>query len=200
MKWQKIISTILHPIVLPTIGLLLYLLLIDVNINRQQQLIIFSIIFVATYIIPLLLLLFLKGFGVITSFQLSTIKERKIPLFLMTALFFSLGKMFMALPLVRELGLLFYGTTISLILVYFLFLFKIKSSLHILSLASTISFFLLIDLFNHRIVLFSLISVLFVLTGILAKARLDLKAHTAQEVYIGFCIGFLGPLISFTFL
>lgn len=200
MKWQKLISTTLHPIVMPTIGLLLFFLVSDLRMNQEQKLVIFSIIFIATYIIPLLLLIFLKGFGLIKSYQVSTISERKIPLFLMTTLFFFLGKMLMNLPMIRDFALLFYGTTISLILVYFLFIFKIKSSLHLLSMGSTISFFLLIDTFNHRAILFSMTILLFVLSGLLARARLDLKAHTTHEIYIGFFIGFIGQIAAFSFL
>ncbi|CAL2102794.1 conserved membrane protein of unknown function [Tenacibaculum sp. 190130A14a] len=200
MNWQKLISTVLHPIVMPTIGLLLFLLISDLRLNQEQKLVIFSIVFIATYIIPLLLLILLKGFGLIKSYQVSTINERKIPLFLMTVLFFSLGKMLMGLPMIRDFALLFYGTMISLIIVYFLFLFKIKSSLHLLSMGASISFFLLIDAFNQRSIIFSIVVLLFVLSGILGRARLDLKAHTVPEIYIGFFLGFIGQVIAFSFL
>jgi len=38
---------------------------------------------------------------------------------------------------------------------------------------------------------------LFLLSGLIASARLHLKAHTEKEVYIGFFIGFISPIVLF---
>ena len=199
MSWQKLISTVLHPIVMPTIGLLLFFLLTNYHIQRQQQLAILGIIFTATYIIPILLLIFLKNFGLIKSYQVSSIKERKIPLVFMISLFYLLGSTLKSLPFIREFSYLFFGTAISMFIIYFLFILKIKSSLHLLSFGSAICFFLLIDSIQNPL-LFITIAILFILSGFLAKARLDLKAHSPQEVYLGFFIGFIGQLAAFYLL
>ena len=65
MSWHKFISTVLHPIVMPTIGIILYFILTPVNLNRHQQYTILGVVFVATYIIPIILLVFLKSIGYI---------------------------------------------------------------------------------------------------------------------------------------
>ncbi|WCC45138.1 hypothetical protein PJW08_02650 [Tenacibaculum finnmarkense] len=79
MRWPKFISTILHPIVIPTIGIILYFILTPVYLSRYQQYTLLGVVFVATYIIPILLLIFLKAVKYIESYEVHGIKERKIP-------------------------------------------------------------------------------------------------------------------------
>ncbi|GGG94869.1 hypothetical protein GCM10011416_10380 [Polaribacter pacificus] len=189
MKFYKFISVILHPIVIPTIGILLFLLLNPSPISIQRQYILISIVFFATYIIPLTSLIVLKLLGYVESYQVHSIKERKIPLFIMLVIFSILGKLFVNISDFRELGLLFYGTVAALIVVYLLFVLKIKTSLHILSMSSAIAFVLIFTSANSVSAL-PIIAILFVLTGILASARLHLKAHTPLEIYLGFFLGF----------
>ena len=199
MKWQKLISTILHPVVTPTIGILLFFIINNFKLNKNQQLLILSIVFIATYVIPILLLVILKSLGLIKSFKVKTIKERKIPLIFMTALFILLGKAFLNILIIRDFSLLFFGTALALTIVYFLFKFRLKSSLHLLSMGSATAFFLTLSIelnYNPKI----LISILFLLSGFLAKARLDLKAHTFKEVFLGFFIGFFSQFITYYLL
>lgn len=188
MRWHKFISTVLHPIVMPSIGVLLYYIFTPVYFNTSKQYALFSVIFIATYAIPLLLLIFLKSIGYIKSYQVHSIEERKIPLFFMTSLFFILGKFFYDVSYLKDLSYLFYGTTVGLILVYCIFYFKIKTSLHLLSMGSAVGFFLVFQL-KHQVGILPVIAILIVLSGLLASSRLKLKAHTPNEVYLGFFIG-----------
>ena len=55
MNIHKVISTIIHPIVVPTIGVTLYFLMVPVNFTTNQKFAVLSLIFVVTYLIPLLL-------------------------------------------------------------------------------------------------------------------------------------------------
>lgn len=194
MRWHKFISVILHPIVMPTIGVLLFLILTPIRLNKQQQYILLGVVFIATYIIPLLLLLFLKTINYIESFKVKTIKERKVPLFFMILLFFILGKTFFSTAVIRDISYLFYGTTLAMIIVYFIFFLKIKTSLHLLSMGSAVGFFLISQhMYNTSIL--PIIGVLILLSGFLATSRLHLKAHTPKEVYLGFFVGFTSQFI-----
>ena len=199
MKFHKFISALLHPIVIPTIGVILFLLLTPTVIARERQYILLSLVFIATYIIPLITLALLKAFGVINSFDLASIKERKIPLFIMLIIFYVLGRFLLNIPAFSGLGMLFFGTNLALVVIYFLFLFDIKTSLHIMSLSSAIGFFLIFGSI-HSIVVLPIISVLILLTGILASARLYLKAHTKLEIYIGFFLGMFSQFAIFYIL
>ena len=186
----------LHPIVIPTIGVVLFLLITPQVITKERQYLLLAIVFVVTYIIPLITLVLLKTFGVINSFNLVSIKERKIPLFLMLIIFYFLGWLLYNIPVFTELGLLFFGTDLALLVIYLLFIFDIKASLHIMSLSSAIGFFLIFGNINSISIL-PLIAVLILLAGLLACSRLHLKAHTKLEIYLGFFIGFLTQFAVF---
>lgn len=190
MKFYKFISVLLHPIVIPTIGALLFLLLTPNNISSQKQYLLISIVFIATYLIPLIVLIVLKSLGLISSFKVHSIKERKIPVVIMLVIFFVLGRLFYAIPDFKEMGILFYATDLALLSIYILFILKIKTSLHIMSMASIIGFVLFFSI-KYQIASLPIIAILFVITGILSSARLHLKAHNTQEIYIGFFLGLL---------
>lgn len=199
MYWHKFISTILHPIVMPTAGILLYFILSPLNISEKQQYAALSIVFICTYIVPLLLLGFLKTTGYIKTHQVKTIKERKAPVFFMILLFILLGKMFFNTFLSRDIGFLFYGTALALIFVYFIFFFKIKTSLHMLSIGGFIGFFLIFQQ-SYNYAILPIIIVLILLAGLLGASRLYLKAHTSLEVYLGFFVGLISQFLMFWIL
>ena len=158
-----------------------------------------GIVFIATYIVPLIILVLLKALGVINSLDLVSIKERKIPLFIMLIIFYVLGRLLLNIPVFSELGMLFFGTNLALVVIYLLFLFNIKTSLHIMSLSSAIGFFLIFGSVNSIMIL-PIIAVLILLTGILASARLHLKAHTKLEIYVGFFLGIFSQFAIFYIL
>ncbi|MDG1697878.1 MAG: hypothetical protein P8H93_03040 [Polaribacter sp.] len=199
MKIHKIISIILHPIVLPTIGVLFYFILIPNNFNSNQKLALLGLIFVTTYIVPLLILIFFKKFRLINSFKAESIQERKIPVALMIIIFYLLGNTLKDIPNLFDMGVLFYATALGLLLIYILFVFKIKTSIHLLSLGITTGFFFILNsLYNENLIVF--VSCTLVLSGLLASSRLHLRAHKQNEVYIGFIIGFFAPIFVFYYL
>ncbi|MGG8496669.1 hypothetical protein ACQY1Q_09645 [Tenacibaculum sp. TC6] len=199
MRWHKFISAILHPIVMPTIGILLYFIFSPAKLTQEQQLTILGIVFTSTYVIPLLLLVFLKAVGYIKSYQVFSIKERKIPLFFMIALLFFLAELFQKLSIVRDLSLLFYGIVLGLVITYLLFFTKLKSSLHLLSMGGALGYFLIFQQI-HGISILPIIIVFTLLSGFLASSRLYLKAHTPKEVYTGFFLGFISQFIVYYLL
>ncbi len=199
MKFHKFISIMLHPIVTPTIGTLIYFLLVNSSFNSSQRLSVLGLIFVTTYVIPLIILILFKKFKMIKSFKAESIKERKIPIAMMIVLFYLLGNTLEGITNLRDLGLLFYATTLGLIFIYLLFSFKLKTSIHLLSLGiSTGFFFVLHTIYSKSFIIVIIVTLL--LSGLLASARLHLKAHTPKEVYLGFLIGFFCPIIIFYLL
>ena len=55
-RFYKTISAVLHPIMVPTIGVLLYLLIIPNSYTSRQKTALLALIFVTTYLVPLLIL------------------------------------------------------------------------------------------------------------------------------------------------
>lgn len=199
MKFHKLISVILHPIVIPTIGVLLFLALTPNNISKERQYLLLSVIFFSTYIVPIISLVILKTLGVINSFQVETIKERKIPLFLMLLIFYVLGRFLINIPDFKDLGILFYGTNLALIVIYVLFFFNIKTSLHIVSMSSTLGFFLIYGTANNISIL-PIAIILIALTGLLGSSRLQLNAHKPLEVYLAFFLGIFTQYLGYILL
>tara|TARA_R110002073_G_scaffold108336_5_gene243522 strand:+ start:104788 stop:105387 length:600 start_codon:yes stop_codon:yes gene_type:complete len=196
MRFHKIISTVLHPIVIPTMGVLLYFIFVSNTILRKQQLLILALVFAVTYIIPIIALMLLKALNLIDDFQVKTIKERRFPVIFMIVLFYLLGNILVKNSLLKDLGFLFYGTSLSLSCIYLLFSFKIKSSLHLVSMGNAVSFFLIIsNLYSLSIL--PIIMILILLSGLLASSRLHLKAHNPKELFLGFFIGILCQLVVF---
>lgn len=192
MRFYKLISTILHPIVIPTIGVMLYFLLIPNSLLQNQKLTILSLVFGVSYIIPLLILIFLKKTRIIKSYQPKSIRERKMPIALMTIVFYLFGNSLSSIANLRDLGLLFYATSLSLFLSYILFYFKIKASIHLLSLGISVGFFMVLSIVYTQS--FAIVIIIIILiAGLLASARLHLKAHTPKEIYVGFFIGTVTP-------
>lgn len=196
MKFHKFISTILHPIVLPTLGVFLYFVFVSQSFEKRLQLIVLGLVFALTYVVPVLLLLFLRNFEFIKDFQVSTIKERRFPVIFMIFLLYFLGNTIIQIPTIRNLGILFYGTSLSLTCIYVLFSVKLKSSLHLVSMGNMIGFFLIMTNINSLSML-PIIILLVLLSGILASSRLYLKAHTPVELLIGFSLGIVCQFILF---
>lgn len=199
MGFYKFISVILHPIVVPTISVMLYFLLIPNTFISEQKLNILSLIFIATYLIPLLVLVVFKKLKIIETYHPESLHERKLPLALMVTLFYILGNTLNNIINLRDVSALFYATSIGLFIVYILFYFKIKASMHLFSIGILIGFFMILS--NRYTQSFIIaISILFLIAGLLGSARLYLKAHNTKEIYIGFFTGILSSITMYFFL
>lgn len=188
MRFHKIISTLFHPIVMPTIGIMLYFLVTTKQIEPYQKLLAILIIFGTTYFTPLVLLFILKSLKKIDSYQLKKRKERKLPLAIMVVLFYTLGNLFKRILILEEISLLFHATSLGLITTYFLLNFSIKSSIHLLSIGISCGFFMTVALKSDESYMLIII-INFLIAGLLGSARLHLKAHSPKEVYVGLLIG-----------
>lgn len=171
-----------------------YFLLTSNTFLSDQKFNVLSTVFIFTYLVPLLILILFKRLKIIKNYQTESIKERKLPVALMIALFYLLGNAMNNTANLKDLGLLFYATAIGLFLIYILFFFKLKVSIHLLSLGIPAGFFMTLSN-NYSQSYLIIIIVIFFLSGLLGSARLNLKAHTNKEIYIGFFIGMLTPIL-----
>jgi len=199
MLKYKLISYIFHPVIFSIIATLLYFIILPSHITKQSEHTILLIVFLSTYIVPILLILFLKRFNMVRSFQLATIAERKFPILFMIFLFIFLGRILLLTEVVNLLAYSFFACALALLFVYVLFFNNIKVSLHTLSISGLIGFLCIIS-YNFQLNLLVPIIALFLIFGIIATARLKLEAHNSNEVYLGFFIGFLSQLFSYYIL
>ena len=196
MKFSKFISYFFHPINFPIIGTILFFLFIPKFIFKPQEYLIIAVIFIGTYIFPILLLWLLKRFEMIKSYHMETIEERKFPILLFISIAFIIGNWIYKSTIVDILALFFFGYGLSLIFITLFLYLKIKISLHTLGVSGLIGFLIYFSHF-YKINVIVLLSALFVLAGLVASARLKLRAHQLNEVLLGGVIGIVAQFIVY---
>jgi len=197
--FSKTISYIFHPIFTPIFGTLIYFLLTPkyatileiVSINILP-------IFILTVVIPIICFYLLKSMGILNSIFISNIKERKYPFFINIALLFIVLLKVIPNNYNPEVFFYFLGLIAAYISSLLLLILNFKSSMHLMSIASLLMFTINLSIhFEINIIL--LISLLVTLSGLIASARIYLKAHTKSEVIIGFIVGFGTQLLTIKF-
>ena len=189
MKFSKIISYLLHPILMPIIVLYLginnvdYFYLIFHNYSNN----LYVIILTFTMVLPLISSILFVKLGRVESLEMRKKEERRGPLF-MSALIMIIG-----FPIFYSIAKLsFHLSSIyisSIILLFFAFLItkRWKISLHMLGIGGATGTFIALNYIFGGIYYFVILFLF--LSGLLAFSRLDQKAHNASQVYIGFVLG-----------
>jgi len=188
MKLSKFISYFFHPINFPILGTILYFLLIPEYIFKPQEHIIIVVVLLFTYAFPLLLLILLKRFGMIDSYHMVTIEERKFPTLLFISISFILGNWLYKSTVVDILSLFYFGYMFVLTCSYIFLYLKLKISLHTAAIGGLIGFIIYFS-YYYKINLIILLVVFFLISGLIASSRLRLHAHNTREVFLGFIIG-----------
>lgn len=197
MKFSKFISYFFHPINFSIIGAVIYFLFVPKYILKQQEYIFLTVIFIGTYIFPLILLFLMKHLKLVKSYHLSTIEERKFPTILFLSITMFIGQWLYKTSVVNILALYYIGFGICFILTYILLYIGRKVSLHAAGIGGLIGFLLFFS-YHYKINLIQLIIVSFILSGVIASARLQLKAHNMPEVIIGFLLGLSTQLLTYS--
>ena len=199
MKIEKIISYLFHPVLFSTISALLFFIIQPKYLPTAFVYKILLVIFISTYVIPILFLFILKQRKTIDDFHLKTIKERRIPMIFFTTITLLLAYRLLEIKVVNLLAYSFFGAALGMMFVFILFSVKLKTSLHTLAIGSLTGFIMLLS-FHYEIGLLFLIASLFILFGLTAYARLKMQAHNNIEIYSGFIIGVLTQFIVYYLL
>lgn len=151
--------------------------------------IVYFIVALSTIGFPLINLLLLRWYGVVSSLHLPERKERTAP-YISTIFFFALGYyMLRRGELPDALFSILFGSILVLTMVTLLNL-KWKVSAHSAGifgvLGSLIALFKIHDFFN-----ISLVSLVILSCGLVLSSRLFLHAHKPAQVYAGAAIGFI---------
>lgn len=194
--FYKFISYLLHPLLFSFLGTFLYLYLSPEHMVKKQEYIILLIVFVSTYIIPILMLSLLKRVNLIHDYHLRTIEERKFPILFFIILSFLIGRTLLNIGIVDLLAFSFFGIAFGLSLVYLLFALNLKSSLHMLGMGGIIGFVVVMSL-EYQLNFNALLASLILVAGLIGVARISLGAHTPKEVYAGFIAGAAAQWMSY---
>lgn len=146
------------------------------------------VVFISTYAIPIIFLFILKQRNSIDDFHLKTIKERKLPILFFFTITLLLAYRLFQIKVVNLLAFSFFGVAVAMFIIYLFLIIKMKVSIHTLGIGSLTGFIILLS-FHYKIKLLILISFLFLLFGLIAYARLKIKAHNNKEIYLGYLIG-----------
>ena len=196
MLFHRLISYLFHPLLCSFAGTFLYLLLSPEHIIKEQEYIILLVVFISTYLIPVLLLVLLKRLKLIEDYHLRSISERKFPILFFILLSFLIGRALVSIHIVDLLGFSFFGVAMALSFTYLLFNLKIKTSLHTLGIGGLIGFVILMS-HTYQLNFNALLAGLFILAGLIGVSRLALNAHATKEIYIGFLLGLTAQFIIF---
>lgn len=169
----------------------------DLFSTHEKYYVIFQILII-TILVPILFFLLLRSTGHVNSIMVPEASQRKIPLLLQCFLYILLVKRSIVITRYPELHFFFLGALFSTILALLCSLFKIKASLHLMAISGFTIFAigLNIHLQMHNPYWSAF---LILMTGIVASSRLEMEAHSPNELVIGTFIGIL-PQILFLYL
>lgn len=201
MNLKKILpffSYLFHPIFIPVYAAMFYFFLNNAAFTTPEKYFVVLQIVIITIALPILFFLLLYKMGKINSVMVAEIEQRKIPLVIQCFLIIFLVRKSVPLENYPALHFFFLGGLLSTLIALLLLFFKIKASLHMMTISALTLFVvgLCLDLQVQNIVGFTL---LILLNGLIALSRLEMKAHTMKELIIGFLLGII-PQIALWFL
>ncbi len=193
-KIATIISTLLHPMLMPTLGILVifstqsHITFLPYEYRRLVTI----IVLISTCILPLSVIPLFIQTKVIKSIQMDSSRERIIPL-LVTGIFFMIGYYFLKkFQLPAFIPLFFLGTLVALIISLSISFFW-KISIHMVGIGGVLGALIAISTkYGVNTNMWLLLGI--GISGLLASCRLALDAHNPKQVYSGFFIGMLSIL------
>ncbi len=188
--FARILSSIFHPMLIPTLGLFLIF-----NIGGhfsylpfEHKRLIYIFVFVSTCALPLSLIPLFMLLGYVKSIYMEQRKERLLPT-LFTCLFYGIGYFFLTrIPIVPSFiqGFMLASIiAVGLALVITLFW---KISMHMIGFGGLTGAILALA-FTFGLDIWLLFSIVVIIAGLLGSSRLYLKAHTPMQVHAGFLLG-----------
>ena len=192
IRLAEFVSRLLHPLWMPFYAMLLLWFvepLVNIAIPPSYLPRLSLMVFLYTALLPLIFAFVLRKLGLIKSLEMETAKERRFP-YLFTAVCYFLCYFQMAGNHALILyALVLLGATVS-ILALMLVNLGMKASAHLVGVGGTAGVFAGLQ-WSLGLNYGFLVAALLVVAGLLASARLILKAHSEVEVYLGFILGFL---------
>lgn len=192
-KILPLFSYLFHPIFIPVFGTWLYLSFTDNYFAAERQYLILFQVVIITVLIPISFFYLLKTLGKVDSVMLSDLSQRKIPLLIQSILILILLKKSISIDDVPEMFFFFLGGLISTVLTLILLFARIKASIHMIGIATLAVFAIGFSLHSQTNIL-PLIALLILMNGIVAASRLYMKAHSVNEIAIGFFLGIIPQL------
>jgi hypothetical protein len=186
-------SYFFHPLFIAVFATVFYFLMTNRYFAYEIIYLYIIQILLVTVFIPLAIFYLLVVSKKIESMMAPKVAERRIPLIMHIVLLTVLITQSVTKATIPELFYFFLGSMISSCMALILVFCRKKASLHMLGMASLTIFCIASCIhFQTREVL--IITLLLFCNGLVASSRLFMKAHTANELVIGYVIGLLPQL------
>jgi hypothetical protein len=194
----KIASYLFHPLLLIFYSSMILLYpfgFLDIK-NVQIQWIIAGIIFLLSYIVPVLFLISLKALKIISNLTLEDRLNRYVPYFFSATYYAFVGLLMKKNSLFSPvIPGVFLFASLSIFLLFLLNI-KWKVSAHSYSMAALTGLIVRLVFQFNDLQHFRILIVLFLVLGLVATSRLYLKAHKDWEVYTGIGLGLVFGILS----
>lgn len=198
-KIVQIVSVLTHPLLLPTY---IYLVLFSIpayynlTLTSHGQRTVIFVVFIATALTPLsIILLLLRNKSIKDKIVMEKRHERILPL-IITSLFYYANYYLLATiplhPVYQIINIIFSIIIVVALIVSFFW----KVSLHMIGWGALVGILIAFSLFMESNLLWYILGAICI-SGIVASARLILKSHHNNQVYLGFLMGFGISIISF---
>ncbi len=190
----------MHPLLMPTYLFLVIILFAPPAFHPLTAYAMYKvvlIIFITTFIIPVLSIGTLKISAFITDFNLFDRKERLLPFLFITCFYGLTAYLFFEKVNLNNLIFVTFASVTVLLLVLSVITVFWKISIHSAGIAGLIGFLWGLK-FKYPIheLIYPLV-VVTLLAGLVMSSRLKLNAHNPGQVYMGGIIGFLICFLSF---
>lgn len=198
----QLVSIVFHPLLLSTYLVLVlgYFLPGMLYIDPRKLLSVATLVFVFTFVMPIVILVMLRSFKTIRSLTLDSREERLFPFTLITIFYGLFAFLFYKLHFNNDFNKLMF-IIFLLVLASLIFTFFFKISIHSIAIAGGVGILLPLNKALDEPTLLLPTVVLIALAGLVMSARLVLGAHTLREVLhgalVGFVIGFSGIMLLF---
>ena len=187
-KILPLFSYVFHPLFVPVYATLFYLFSNNSYFLSQEKYFVLLQVVISTILLPTIIFLGLRSTGKISSAMAPLISERKIPLVLQCFLIIFLVRTTITIERYAELHFFFLGALLSTLIALVLLFANMKVSLHMIGISALTFFVLGLNLhFQTQ----NMVAILFLtlMNGFIASSRLEMNAHTAKELILGFLIG-----------
>lgn len=197
MKTARIISIIGHPIFHPTWMMLILIVSGITSFITYNNYIFLIITMLMTCLIPGLVIMMVKRWGLIKSMEMEDREDRLGPLFIMLLFLYAAYRYFNKIPTLAIYS--FYITAVIVVTVLaFVVSFFWKISLHTMGWGCFTAFLFIMTTVSMRYMPYLITSM--VLSGVVASARLKLKSHSNTQIYAGFAMGFAAVIVTYFFI
>ena len=190
----NIISNIFHPLLMATYGCLMVFFGLTNSIYYvftpfKLKLVLILTVFAFTFLLPALNLLILYKLNYVSSLRIENRKERTFPLIMTSLCYFGLFYMIYDFNIWPAIKLFIFGAGLCILFAAIINLWW-QISAHMIGVGGLIGALLAISYFMQMPV-FSALSICLIVAGCIGFARLQLNAHTPNQVYAGFIFGCL---------